>query len=117
MHLHSKKLAAAMAISLLVAIASPGISKTWTIDERQAQLMQDVNAGQKNKELTVKECTKLRSDLADVMRKKRSMIKKSSNKQLSPKDIASLEEELNKVSVAISKLKLEKRVQVQGNSK
>lgn len=109
----SKKFAAVLAISLLMVVAAPGISKTWTIDERQTQLMQDINAGQKNKELTVKECTKLRSDLADVMRKKRSLIKKSANKQLSPKDIMTLEEALNKVSVAITKLKLEKRTQVQ----
>lgn len=110
---HFATYVAALAI-LVGAIWSPDVcAKTWTVDERQAQLMQDINNGQKSKELTVKECTKLRSDLADVARKKKKALAKNKQK-LTPADIIGLEEDLNKISVAITKLKLEKRTQVLG---
>jgi hypothetical protein len=113
---HFAKFAAYVAtLAILVGtMSSPDVSaKTWTVDERQAQLMQDINKGQKSKELTVKECTKLRSDLADVARKKKKALAKNKQK-LTPADITVLEEDLNKISVAITKLKLEKRTQVLG---
>lgn len=113
---HSAKLAVLLAASLIVGAAAPSFAKTWTVDERQTQLMQDINAGQKSKELTLKEANKLRSDLADVARKKKKFLQKNKNK-LSPEDTAILEGDLNKVSVNISKLKLEKRTQVLDNNK
>jgi hypothetical protein len=101
---------------MIIGAAAPGITKTWTIDERQVQLMQDINAGQKSKELTLKEANKLRSYLADVARKKKKFLKRNANK-LTQDDTVILEGDLNKISVNISKLKLEKRAQVIENNK
>ena len=104
--------------SLLVAFAivashatvsMPVSAKDWTINERQDQLMKDINAAQKRKDLTDKEAKKLRSDLADVARKEAKM-KEKGNSTVSAVDNAKLENMLNNVSVKIKSLSLEKRV-------
>ncbi len=98
-------------ILLLCTLSNgPAIGKEWTIEERQNQLMKDVNAGQKAKALTDKEAKKLRGDLADVARRKKKLETKTKG-ALSAKDKAKLESDLNDISVEIKKLQLEKRVE------
>jgi len=98
----------------LVAILGTGdivSAKEWTINARQDQLMKDINAAQKKKELTDKEAKKLRGDLADVARKE-AKLRGKNNKQIPIEDQAKLEKALNTVSVDIKRLALEKRVDV-----
>lgn len=83
--------------------------KTWTVDDRQAKLMQDINAGQKSGELTVKEAHGLRKMEANIARKKAKM-KVKNRGRLTPENLSELEGELNEVSVELNKLRLEKRV-------
>ena len=94
--------------SLLVAFSAE--AKNWTVDERQQELMQQVNEGQKAKELTVKEAKSMRKALADLAKKKAKMNAKTKN-NLTKDNVTELESDLNKISVDIQKLKLEKRVQ------
>lgn len=90
--------------------------KTWTVDDRQAKLMQGINAGQKSGELTVKEARSLRKMQAGIARKKAKM-KGENLGRLTPENTSELEEELNKVSVELNRLRLEKRVTSAGGSK
>lgn len=100
-----------VALSLcLVAHPVMAKGKVWTIEERQLRLMQDINDGQKGKELDKKEADRLRSDLADVARKKKRMKTKSKG-VITAEQKSELEADLNKISVAIQKYKLEKRVE------
>jgi uncharacterized protein (DUF3084 family) len=82
---------------------------TWTVEMRQAKLMQDINLAQKHQELTAKEAKKLRSDLSDVARQKKKF-KDSTRGKLTAEDNKELEESLNHISEDIKKLQLEKRV-------
>ena len=86
---------------------------TWTVEMRQAKLMQDINVAQKHKELTVKEAKKLRSDLSDVARKKKKFKNENdkTNGKLTPDNNKELEADLNEISADIKKLQLEKRTQ------
>ncbi|CAN5430555.1 hypothetical protein BH11CYA1_BH11CYA1_19520 [soil metagenome] len=87
-------------------------AKDWSIDDRQQALMQQINEGQKSKELTVKEAKNLRKDLANLARKKAIMkVKGKNGNALTKENQTELEGDLNKISVEIQKLKLEKRVQ------
>jgi len=104
--------AAAIYLGTATLIGCPALAKTWTVDDRQVQLMKDINAGQKAGELTLKEAEKLRSDLADVSRKKAKM-KAKANGKLTADDKLKLESDINKISTDIRKLKLEKRLQVE----
>ncbi|MCA9814437.1 MAG: hypothetical protein KC652_04930 [Cyanobacteria bacterium HKST-UBA01] len=99
------------AISL--AVSSAAMAKDFTIYDRQIQLMKDVNQAQKTSELTGKEAHKLRKKLAVVARKKRKMLKKDDESQLSTANRIELEKDLNDISVEIKKLSLEKRVEAQ----
>jgi uncharacterized protein YlxW (UPF0749 family) len=101
-------LLAAMLAASMSCHASLG--KTWTVEQRQLKLMQDINAAQKIKELTAKEAKKLRSDLSDVSRKKKKMLAKG-NGTLTDDDKKELETDLNDVSANILKFRLEKRTQ------
>lgn len=97
-----------LATSLFIAL--PVEAKKWTTDERQLQLMQDINAGQKSGDLTLKEASALRKDLSHVSRKKAKMkFKLPPNGKLSSEQEAEIESDLNKVSSDIHKTKLEKR--------
>ncbi|CAN5402937.1 hypothetical protein BH10CYA1_BH10CYA1_00650 [soil metagenome] len=82
---------------------------TWTVEMRQAKLMQDINLAQKHNELTVKEAKKLRSDLSDVARQKKKL-RESARGALTAENNKELEESLNHISADIKKLQLEKRV-------
>jgi len=84
-------------------------AKVWTIDDRQQKLMQEINAGQKSGELTLKEAHILRKQEAHIARKKAKMKAKNLGR-LSSDDITDLEKELNKVSIDLNKYRLEKRV-------
>jgi uncharacterized membrane protein len=84
---------------------------TWTVEMRQAKLMQDINLAQKHGELTDKEAKKLRDDLSDVARKKKELRNenKATGEKLSPDNKKELEEKLNAISEDIKKKQLEKR--------
>ncbi|MDP3510382.1 MAG: hypothetical protein Q8T09_20600 [Candidatus Melainabacteria bacterium] len=102
----------ALALSSLFSMFLPLEAKEWSIDDRQQALMQQINEGQKAKELTVKEAKSLRKDLANLAKKKAKMkAKPDANNSLSKENQTELEGDLNKISVDIQKLKLEKRVQ------
>lgn len=105
--------AAALIVATLFCamVEQPALSKEWSIQDRQDELMRQINAGQKAKELTFKEAKRLRGDLADVSRKKKSM-RSDDKKPLTAEQKAELEKVLNDISVDINKLKLEKRTHV-----
>jgi hypothetical protein len=86
------------------------LAKNWTIEERQTQLMQDINTAQKEKQLTAKEAKKLRADLAEIARHKAEMKGKSADQKLTAEDNTKLESDLNDISVKIKKVQLNKRV-------
>jgi len=88
----------------------PAQSRTLPPDEGQAKLMQEVNAGQKSNQLTVKEANKLRKDLAHVAHEKAEMIAKNGGK-LNIADTMKLKAEINDINNNIQKLELEKRTQ------
>lgn len=96
-----------IAISMASAVFSglPAQSKAWTVEQRQAKLMQDVNAGQKSGALTAKESKKLRKRLSNVARSKLKMTVKSNGK-LTKADTESLQKRIDKAS---SEIKSEKR--------
>ncbi|HIA52286.1 MAG TPA: hypothetical protein EYN91_09400 [Candidatus Melainabacteria bacterium] len=101
-----------IALSLfLVSIPVDAKGKVWTIEDRQFQLMKDINEGQKGKQLTKKEADRLRSDLADVARKKKKMKGKADDGKLTEDNKKELEGDLNGISDSIHKYKLEKRAQ------
>lgn len=101
-----------VALSLCLA-AHPVFAKgkVWTIEARQTQLMQDINEGQKGKQLTKKESDRLRKALADVARKKKKMKTKNDGGALTEDQRKDLEGDLNKISDNIHKFKLEKRAE------
>ncbi|MDX2105800.1 MAG: hypothetical protein SFY67_05300 [Candidatus Melainabacteria bacterium] len=95
-------------ISLFILAAftiSPAYSKTWTVEQRQTKLMQDVNAGQKSGKLTAKQSRKLRKKLADVARKKAKM-QKNGNGRVSAEDKVKLQSSIDKASSKIKEEKL-----------
>ncbi|MBU6453710.1 MAG: hypothetical protein KGS72_18160 [Cyanobacteria bacterium REEB67] len=106
----SLAIALATSVNLASAVGALAKDKVWTIDTRAARLMQEINEGQKNGELTVKEAKKLRSDLADIAHRKKLM-KGDNDGKVSPEDRNKIEGDLNKVSAKIKKLELEKRVE------
>lgn len=91
-----------------LVLAEPAWAKAWTVDQRQAQQMKDINAGQKSGQLTVKQSETLRKRLAHIARKKAKMRSKERG-SLSTTDTAKLHDGFNKVSSNISKMKNEKR--------
>jgi hypothetical protein len=104
--------ALALALSSFFSTFLSVEAKEWSIDDRQQALMQQINEGQKAKELTVKEAKSLRKDLANLAKKKAKMkAKAENNNTLTKENQTELEGDLNKISVEIQKLKLEKRVQ------
>lgn len=86
-----------------------------TIEDRQDQLMSNINESQKSGELTTKEARNLRSDLADMAHKKAKL--KMKNGKLSEENKKQFEADLNKISVEINKRKLAKRVHPEEKSK
>lgn len=104
-------LLSALALTLVLSF-QPTIAKgkIWTVEARQAQLMKDINEGQKGAQLTKKEADRLRSDLADISRKKKKFRNKTNTTVLTAEQKSELEGDLNTISVNIKKLKLEKRV-------
>jgi len=82
----------------------PTLSNPLSVEQRQAKMMQDVNAGQKSGALTAKESKKLRKNLADVARKKAAM-KSNANGKLSVADTATMQKIIDRTS---NKITLEK---------
>lgn len=99
-----------IALVCSLGISAVGNAKSWTVEDRQMQLMQDINTAQKQKQITAKEAKKLRSGLADIARHKTEMKAKSANQKLTSDDVTTLESELNDISVKIKKVQLGKRV-------
>jgi hypothetical protein len=99
----------------MLACLSSGVSgiavdaRPVNTDEGQAQIMQQINAGQKSNQLTVKEANKLRKNLAQVIRRKAKMISKTGRK-LTDEARTDIKKDLNDISNEIHKLELEKRV-------
>lgn len=85
----------------------PVYAKTWTVEQRQTKLMQDVNAGQKSGALTVKQSRKLRKNLANVARKKAKMKLKNEGK-VSIEDNAKLQSRIDEASSKIKTEQLKK---------
>lgn len=96
-------------VLLLACCQLASDAKTWTVDDRQTKLMQDINQGQKSGELTLKEAHDLRKLEAGIARKKARM-KAKGRGVLTDDDLNDLEKDLNKVSVDLNQYKLEKRV-------
>ncbi len=103
-------LALLLVLGFAVFVPSEATAKTWTIDERQEQLMKDINAAQEKKALTTKEGDKLRKMLAKVSKKKAKW-KTDKTRELSQDEKFSLEGDLNTISVKIKALQLEKRTE------
>ncbi len=116
--MNSKRL---LIVSVSVAISSamstltelPVQCKHWTVEQRQAKLMQDVNAGQKSGALTEKESRKLRKNLANVARKKARM-KSRTTGNLNTKDDSELQSSIDKTSTKIKNEKVELPRQLPG---
>jgi hypothetical protein len=105
-------LIAIFACSAIISEAVPAYSKVWSIDERQLRLMQDINQGQKLKQLTPKDAKKLREQLSGIARKKKKFQNGDGpSKVFSNSQKSELESDLNKVSTDIKKVEREKRVQ------
>lgn len=85
-------------------------AKKWTITERTEALKKEIDDGQKAGELTAKEGESLKEQAGKVDAKIVKMKSKNDGK-LSYDNENTLEKDLNKLSLRIQKLKLEKRVQ------
>lgn len=85
-------------------------AKKWTVTQRQEALSKEINAGQKSGDLTAKEADALKEQAAKIEAKIVKMKAKNDGK-LSFDNENTLEKDLNKLSMRIQKLKLEKRVQ------
>lgn len=99
---------AGLAISS-VSFCAPGQAKKMTVYDRQVALKKEIDAGEKSKELTLKEASKLREKLESINEKKEKMLAKNGGK-LSYKDEEKMEKWLNGVSIDIQKKRLAKRV-------
>lgn len=100
------------AVSLLVGLAalSPWAeARKWTIYERQVAEQKRINSGEHSGELTKKEADGLREDMSDMANRINKMKDKNGGR-LSYADEGKLEKNLNKVTLKIEKLRLEKRV-------
>ena len=100
---------AGLAISSIYSCA-PDQAKKMTVYDRQVALKKEIDAGEKSKELTLKEASKLREKLESINEKKEKMLAKNGGK-LSYKDEEKMEKWLNGVSIDIQKKRLAKRVQ------
>jgi hypothetical protein len=91
-------------------LANPAqAAKKWTIYQRQVEEQKRIASGEKANELTKKEADGLRSDMSSMSERIEKMKSKNGGK-LSYADEGKIEKDLNKVTVKIEKLKLEKRV-------
>jgi hypothetical protein len=96
-------------VLIFFVLAQPlAFGKVWTVDERQAQQMKDINLAQKSGQLTAKQSEQLRKGLANVARRKSKLEVKSGGK-LSQADLASLQSSLDKMSAEIKKAKSESK--------
>lgn len=89
--------------------ASAKHAKKYTITDRQQTLKKEIAEGEKSEELTAKEAQSLNEEEAGIEAKELKM-KAKNNGSLTYADQNKIEKELNKLSVRIQKLKLDKRV-------
>jgi hypothetical protein len=94
----------------LVGTDADARSKKWTITQRQEVLKKEIDRGQVAGELTLKEANSLRGQEAKIEIREAIMKAKNAGK-LSYENENAVEKALNKLSLRIQKLKLEKRVQ------
>ncbi len=102
----------ALFLVLSFAIFAPlnAFAKEWSIEDRQAELMKQINTAQEKKALTAKEGEGLRKKLAKIAKKKAKW-KTDKTRELSSDEKLKLEGDLNDVSVEIKALQLEKRTE------
>jgi hypothetical protein len=98
------------AILLSLVTAQGADAKKFTIYERQVKLNQEIDAGQKSGDLTLKEATKLRDEASGISECIEKCKEKNAGK-ISIPDQNKIEKQLNKLSLNIQKKKLQKRVQ------
>jgi len=91
------------------APSKPAPKKEWTVTDRQVELNKEIDAGEKASELTAMEAAKLREKSGKVTVRIDKMKAKNGGK-LSYEDNNKIEADLNKLSLAIQKDKLNKRV-------
>ncbi len=84
-------------LSCISLSALPALSKVWTIEERQNQLMQDINDAEKSKQISAKEARALRKMQANIARKKAAFRARNRGK-LTDDDIAKLNKDLDAAS-------------------
>jgi len=75
----------------------PTLAKVWTVEERQVQLMQDINNAEKSKQISSKEARALRKMQANIARKKAALRAKNRGK-LTDDDIVKLNKDLDAAS-------------------
>ena len=111
--MHLKRLfVLSLATALCLAVflnASPAQSKRLVIDEGQAKLMQEINKGQKSKQLTPKEANKLRKDLSHVARQKAKELNKT-NRKLTAEDSEKLKSDVSEIRDKMLNLEREKSI-------
>jgi hypothetical protein len=78
-------------------LVPPAIGKVWTIEERQLQLMQDINNAEKSKQITAKEARSLRKMQANIARKK-AALRGAKRGELTKEDVAKLNKDLDTAS-------------------
>jgi len=102
-----KRLLTAALMLAMIPLAAE--AKQWTITQRQEAQRKMIDKAQRANELTKKEADRLRDRLDDIASSEIKMKTKNGG-QLSYKDKAKLEKDLNGVSLKIQKYKLNKRV-------
>src|SRR5438477_7844978 len=87
-----------MLLATTFLLALPSDAKKWTIYERQVKLNDEIAAGQKSGDLTLKEATTLHDDAEDISKSIAKMKDKNAGK-LTYKDETNIEKRLNKLSL------------------
>ena len=99
-------------VAINASFALQASAKVWSIDERQQQLMQDINQGQRSKQLTDKNAKKLRELLSNVARKKKKFQKgDSTSKAFSDAQKSALQTELDKVRAEMTKMQTDNKAE------
>lgn len=98
----------AIAVSMCLPLYAPVLAsdKPTTTYQHQVNLMKEVNAGQKSKQLTVKQAKHLRKDLSNIAVHKQNSRDKNEGK-IAGEDQSKIEEKLSKTGDKIKKLKEE----------
>ncbi len=104
-------LASAMVLQMAMAMpqSSEARARRYTISQRHTALLAKINRFQRSGELTLKEANSLREENSDIYRREARMKSKNGG-NLSYKDMARIENDLNDLSNKIHRKSLNKRV-------